>query len=312
MFPHAVRASAFLSAVFLVIIFSGCGGSAAAPPPQQQQPTVALTVLPEAITAGASATLTWNSANATSVALDNGIGPVAPSGSLTVTPQQTTIYTATANGPGGSASATATLTVNAPNIPPAIQASAEPTRVRTGELTTLTWSAANATSVHVEPEISEEQLAVSGSATVSPSATTTYVFTATGAAGTATASITVEVEQVAPAITLAAEPSTILAGQSSTLQWTAENATSVTIDQGIGNVEAPSGTRTVSPGTTTTYTATATGPGGTASASATVTVSAPNQLAVVISASPSTITPGQSSTLSWSSQNAISVEIDQG
>jgi len=82
----------------------------------------------------------------------------------------------------------------------------------------------------------------------------------------------------APTISLSASPSTIEKGQSSTLSWNASNATSVTIDGGIGTVE-PSGSRSVSPGNSTTYTARATGAGGTANAEARITVTAPAAVA---------------------------------
>jgi hypothetical protein len=69
-----------------------------------------------------------------------------------------------------------------------------------------------------------------------------------------------------------ANPSTIIAGDCTTLEWGAvTNATEVTIDQGIGGVGTP-GNTTVCPGSTTTYQMTATGPGGTTSVSVTVTV----------------------------------------
>jgi peptidoglycan-associated lipoprotein len=73
---------------------------------------------------------------------------------------------------------------------------------------------------------------------------------------------------------LSASPSTIEKGQSTTLSWNSTNATSITIDGGIGTVE-PSGRRTVSPADSTTYTARVTGPGGNATAEARVTVTAP-------------------------------------
>ncbi len=75
----------------------------------------------------------------------------------------------------------------------------------------------------------------------------------------------------APTISLSASPTTITSGQSATLTWNSANATSVTIDNGIGNVEA-SGKRTVSPRTSTTFTAIATGPGGRSEDAARVTV----------------------------------------
>lgn len=77
-----------------------------------------------------------------------------------------------------------------------------------------------------------------------------------------------------PSATLAASPTTIYRGMSSLLTWTTANATSASIDQGIGGVTL-NGSQSVSPTTTTTYTLTATGPGGTATATATVTVLTP-------------------------------------
>lgn len=71
-----------------------------------------------------------------------------------------------------------------------------------------------------------------------------------------------------------AEPSSIERGQSSTLRWSVSNANQITIDNGVGSVQA-SGSRSVYPNDTTTYTLRATGPGGTLSKSATVTVTAP-------------------------------------
>jgi peptidoglycan-associated lipoprotein len=71
-----------------------------------------------------------------------------------------------------------------------------------------------------------------------------------------------------------AEPSSIERGQSSTLNWTISDATSVSIDNSIGTVQA-TGNRRVFPGASTTYTLTATGPGGTKTATATVNVTEP-------------------------------------
>jgi len=78
----------------------------------------------------------------------------------------------------------------------------------------------------------------------------------------------------APTVTLRAQPGTIDRGGSTTLQWTAQNATSVSIAPGVGDVSA-NGNRMVSPTSTVTYTATAMGPGGSASDVARVTVNIP-------------------------------------
>jgi peptidoglycan-associated lipoprotein len=78
----------------------------------------------------------------------------------------------------------------------------------------------------------------------------------------------------APTVTLSANPTTIERGQSSTLTWSSTNATSVSIDQAIGDVST-SGSRAVSPSTSTTYKITAKGEGGSADATARITVTAP-------------------------------------
>lgn len=75
-----------------------------------------------------------------------------------------------------------------------------------------------------------------------------------------------------PAITLSANPSTIALGDTSTLTWSVTNASSCSLNQGIGSVNPVSGNRIVSPSVTTTYTMSCSGPGGSANRSRTVTV----------------------------------------
>ena len=86
---------------------TGPGGTATAQAtvtvtPAGPAPTVTLSASPTSIFAGQSVTLTWTSTNATSVVLDNNLGAVQPvsGGSITVSPTQTTTYTATATGDG--------------------------------------------------------------------------------------------------------------------------------------------------------------------------------------------------------------------
>jgi len=72
----------------------------------------------------------------------------------------------------------------------------------------------------------------------------------------------------------AAEPRTIERGQSATLRWSVANATDMSIDQGLGAIQA-NGNRQVFPAQTTTYTLTARGTGGMDTRSVTVEVTAP-------------------------------------
>lgn len=74
--------------------------------------------------------------------------------------------------------------------------------------------------------------------------------------------------------TFTGEPRSIERGQSATLRWSVANATDISIEPGLGAVQA-NGSRQVFPASTTTYTLTANGPGGTDSRTVTVEVSSP-------------------------------------
>lgn len=73
-------------------------------------PTIRLSLDQDAITRGQSTTLRWNSNNADRVTITE-LGTVPGSGTRVVSPSQSTTYTATATGPGGTDSASARLTV---------------------------------------------------------------------------------------------------------------------------------------------------------------------------------------------------------
>ena len=70
------------------------------------------------------------------------------------------------------------------------------------------------------------------------------------------------------------EPRSVQRGQSATLAWQVANATDISVDNGVGAVEA-NGVRTVNPTSTVTYMLTAKGPGGTDTRSVTLEVSNP-------------------------------------
>jgi peptidoglycan-associated lipoprotein len=90
------------------------------PPPEPEipAPTISLSVSPAAIERGRTTTLSWNSSNATSVVIDNGVGTVEPSGRRTVRPAASTTYIAKATNPKGTATAEARVTVSEPPPPP--------------------------------------------------------------------------------------------------------------------------------------------------------------------------------------------------
>jgi len=114
-------------ALSAVMMLSACKKKAAPPPPPPPPPpaapTASLTANPNTIDKGQSTTLNWETSNATDVSIE-GVGAVQPTGSQSVTPPESTTYTLTAKGPGGTQQATARVTVNAPSAPPPPAASA--------------------------------------------------------------------------------------------------------------------------------------------------------------------------------------------
>jgi phospholipase C len=313
-----IFASLKISLVLILIGLCGCGGVGQGSGggggngnSGPSQAVIAFAVKPDTIIQGQSTTLTWQVTNASTFSISPSVGPspLPMSGSATVSPAQTTTYTATAaDAQGRTVTFPLTVTVVAAGSAPTITMSVSPSVVASGQNTTLSWTSTNATSVAISPSIlgdDQTTVALSGSVAIVPTATTTYTATATGVGGvTAQASTTINILGV----TLTAAPAKIGPGQTASLSWTSSNATALSIDQGVGTVNGPSGSLSVSPAATTIYTITATN--GTATATATATVNAP--LAVTLKADPPNIAPGSHSTLSWASQGATSLSIDQG
>src|SRR5258708_1725167 len=121
-----------LAALAVALFTFGCGPKKVTPPPPKPlpapapaTPTVTLQASPTSVNKGESATLSWNSTDATQLSIAPDVGAVTAQGSTKVTPTDTTTYTITASGPGGNTSATATVAVNAP--PPPVEQPKGPT-----------------------------------------------------------------------------------------------------------------------------------------------------------------------------------------
>src|SRR5579883_688219 len=110
----------------LIILCSACHKRvpAAAPAPAPSAaapaapgpPTCNLTAEPATVTAGQSVTLSWNSQNATGLELKPGLGQQQAEGSTSVTPSESTTYTLSLTGAGGTGECSARVTVT-----PAVQ-----------------------------------------------------------------------------------------------------------------------------------------------------------------------------------------------
>lgn len=102
-------------------------------------PTVSISASPTLVNAGGSSSLTWSSTNATSCS-GNSFTASGTSGSVTVSPTVTTIYTITCTGAGGSKSASVTVTFVADTAAPSVPTSLSATTISSSQIN-LTWTA---------------------------------------------------------------------------------------------------------------------------------------------------------------------------
>ena len=125
---QTLKALATVIALAAILMLGACKKKTAPPPPPPPppaaSPTAAISASPDTVQQGQSATLTWQTSNATDVSID-GIGAVQPSGSQSVSPTDSTTYHLVAKGAGGTQEATTRLTVTQP--PPPAAAAPSPT-----------------------------------------------------------------------------------------------------------------------------------------------------------------------------------------
>jgi len=155
---------------------------------------------------------------------------------------------------------------------------ASPASISQGDSCTLNWTVTGAEMVTIEPGVGA--VPASGSRTVTPDATIVYELTAnTGSVATyadTTVTVSTKTESVdMPVVELfESTPNSIVPGGIATLVWNVTGASSVSIDQGVGGVEAQD-RKGVIPSGTTNYMLTAVNDSGEVSASTRVVVMEP-------------------------------------
>ena len=261
---------------------------------------------PTSITKGQTSELRWSVINADTVLLDG--QQVQPSGALTVKPDVFTTYRLTATNKVGSDAAAATVAVNQTDIR-VNSCFITPASIFKGESASLVYQTTGAASVNIQPGIGSSPL--NGSIVVTPQISTTYIVTATsqdGRTDTCSAAVTVTDRVGMPRIVrFTATPNLIGQGEKSTLDWTTENVTSVTIST-LGTV-ALNGSRDVFPQVTTTYVLTATNATGSITATARVRVIAAVKITSFTATPASSPAPGTGVILKCLADNAIKVDI---
>jgi uncharacterized repeat protein (TIGR01451 family) len=221
------------------------------------------TATPATIVTGSSATLAWQTSNATRVTLNNGIGDVAVDGSRVVTPTTNTTYTLTVYGTQNrSVTCAAPVTVSTDPVPVCEYFTATPnTLPAAGGQVALNWKVTGATNVSIAPTIGT--VAAVGTQNTNVTASTNFILTATDADGdqvTCAAPVTLGTNPPPTLscqnnVTFTASSYSIDEGDNTVLTWNTTNLDSVSIS-GI-NATTLSGSTTVEPSSDTTYVLTA-------------------------------------------------------
>ena len=281
-----------------------------APPP----PSIALSATPSTIASGGTTTLSWTASNVTACTATGGwSGAKAFSGSeARVGLVATTTFALTCSGAGGTASQAVTVNVTPATPPPTVALSAVPNAIVQGASASLTWSSTNATACTASGDWTGAKTTqgTQSTGTLTTARAYSYGLSCTGPGGVASRSATVVVSATppAPSVSLSANPAQIARGGTSTLSWSATNASTCTASGGWSGAKAISGSQTTSAlSQSTTFTLACTGSGGTTTRSVSVTVTpATPPPTVTLTAAPPAIVRGGSSTMNWTTANATS------
>ena len=237
------------------------------PPPLLIPLIEQLTIDPEVLTAGESATLSWaavNVARCSLAASDSGASLTVPaSGGRVVTPAEDTVWTLMCSRPGGTAVAQAVATVTVPLEAPEIILFA-PTRddVPAGERTTLVWETRRAETCALSDGNAPVTVAPSGRTPVLVGEDTRFVLACQNAAGwvASTAEVLVTIAEQAPAIeSFEIDRGIISRGDGVFATWQAPGATRCRLrdaEQMTTWRLPPAGQMSLAPATSTDYTLT--------------------------------------------------------
>jgi hypothetical protein len=285
------------------------------------------TASPMTIVRGQSSVLTWSTTNASRVAINNGVGEVATSGTKTVSPLSTTEYLLTVYGVNNlEATCRTTVTVTEVPVPACTSFTATPASLPVGGgNVTLAWTSTNASTATIVPTVGS--VAVNGSTTLALSTSTTFTLTVAGENNQTNAcTVTVPVQPPVPVpftcannVSFSASPDRITRGNNSTLTWNTTGATSVSFNQGI-TATGLSGTLMVEPNDSTTYVLTASNGTTTVACPVTVTVTSggggggggSSSPICELSVSKNSINAGETVTLRWDSSRASDMKLVDG
>lgn len=306
-----------------------CSSKITVKPKPTPVPTCDLfTVTPNSIVRGNSSELVWKTSNATRVAINNGIGEVEATGKLSVKPLATTEYVMTVFGANNKkATCKQTLTVTEPpvvKVPMCLTFNATPFALPFGGgQSEIKWTTENATKVVIS---GIGEVTVNGSKTVNISETTTYTLIASDSKKKHSCFVTIDVEPELPpptpppTCTLTPATKSITSGESVDLVWTTTNATNAYLTD-FDSVELNGTKNTGALTEGKEYTLEVLGMNDeaitcTSKISLSTLPPTPTPIScsanVSLSANPSSITRGNSTTITWSTTNITGLSFDNG
>jgi hypothetical protein len=228
--------------------------------PEEEGDPVAIssfTATPNPIARGGTLTLEWESANATSCAINNGVGGVDGSGTTTVTVDDSVRYSLSCQGVDGPAVESIDVDVEVE----VVTLTLTPSEANVAQEITADWTTVGATSCTLTAGAINYTVPAAdlgeGSTTFFAESSGDVELSCAGANGPGTKTAALSVARV---ITFTATPATITSGGTSTLAWTTENVTGCAV-QGETDPSPGDDMIDVMPTTTTAYTLDCTGYG---------------------------------------------------
>jgi hypothetical protein len=245
----------------------------------KQEPGLAITELlasPVQITPGQTSALVWRTTGASTCTMttERGTQPVDRRGSMHVSPQETTVYTLSAEGDGRTKIQQVIVTVATVKIH---SFSANPRNLAQGDETTFAWETTGAASCTLDPGGIALEPPAAGKLTLPVEESAFYTLTATGFGREMPLSRSVTVMPV-ELTRFGAAPQMAPAGGEVTLSWDAKWASGFYLDPPGQALDRRTSSLTVRPARTTTYKLAARGLQG---RSAEVTVSAGPAIAAI-------------------------------
>ncbi len=230
------------------------------PPRYDDEPVCDISADDRSIEEGESTRLTWDSEDARSARLNQGIGSVSLNGSRTVSPRVDTTYVLTVeDNDGDRDTCSVTINVEEEEDDLVCDIDAEDTSIEDGDSTRIRWNPRGADDARINQGIGSVD-EDGGSRTVSPSRDTTYTLTVENDDGDRdTCSVTIRVDEEDDDLwcRLSASPSSIDDGDRVRLTWdTRGDVRRARINNGVGTVDEDGGSEYVYPDRDTRYTLT--------------------------------------------------------